>query len=151
MQLSPTDDQPKLKDVIQKLVEFATALAITIAKVDSLAPQGLHLQSSPVPASSMPGRRPMIPPLISHLAWPPLTRSRVGRISLNSGGGQSCIAGTRAPQNTGQGGGGSKSSDPVNHPTHSPWISTLDQDTNVKLISISAFTHNPASHFLSPS
>ena len=35
--MNPTDDQHKLKDVIQKLIEFATALAVTIAKVDRLS------------------------------------------------------------------------------------------------------------------
>ena len=40
IQSSPADDQPKLKDVIQKLVEFTAALAITICKVDRLVTHG---------------------------------------------------------------------------------------------------------------
>ena len=35
-QSSPADDQPKLKDIIQKLVEFATALVITIYPRNSI-------------------------------------------------------------------------------------------------------------------
>ena len=49
VQSSPVDDQPKLKDVIQKLVEFTTALAITIAKVDRLATHGAHPQVTTPP------------------------------------------------------------------------------------------------------
>ena len=62
MQSSPVGDQHKLKDVIQKLVEFATVLAITIAKVDRLATQGAHQATTPPeqPGSSWPsaGEKP---------------------------------------------------------------------------------------------
>ena len=62
MQSSSVDNQPKLKDVIQKLVEFATALAITIAKIDRLAAQGACQATTPLeqPSPSWPsgGEKP---------------------------------------------------------------------------------------------
>ena len=126
------DDEPKLKDVIPKLVEFTTALAITIATVDRLATQGAPQVTTPPvqPSSSWSsaGEKPPATPLISHLYWTPLTRIGIGRrrrTSLSPGGRQSFMAGARAPQNMGQ--VRSKSSDPPHitlpsHPGYQPSI-----------------------------
>ena len=67
IQSSPANDQPKLKDVIQKMVEFATALAIIIAKVDKLATHGA-LQAT-TPSTQLSSSRP------SDMEKPPATTS----------------------------------------------------------------------------
>ena len=56
LQLSPVDDQPKVKDVIQKLVDFSTNLAITIATVDRLATQAPPHQVTTPPEQPSPSR-----------------------------------------------------------------------------------------------
>ena len=45
---SPAEDQPKLKDAIQKIVEFGIALVITIAKVDRLTTHGATQVITPI-------------------------------------------------------------------------------------------------------
>ena len=54
VQSSPVDDQSKLKHVIQKLVAFATALVITIAK----KPQATTLPEQPGPSQPSARQKP---------------------------------------------------------------------------------------------
>ena len=83
-------------------------------------------------------RSPLLPPLISHLSWPPLTRNGLGRMkcSLRPGSGQSCIACTRDHKKHGK--GGSKLSDPphITLPNHFGYQPSLIKDKTVKRITL---------------